>query len=467
MRGEGRPRFPGNSSSRLSPKRVLTRMLYLQDYNSIIMRKIFYIILFLTLGTADYLSAQMLLFKGSFDEALKKAQSEKKDLFVDFYADWCGPCKMMSTEVFTRPEVGEYFNARFVCVQIDADAPANKTLAKKYNVTALPTMIFISREGKEMRRIQGALDPESFLQEARIATGEELSFEQLYEKYKKNKKDFKIQQQLLMEAPMFILTQKGYNRQKWGTRIENLFQEYWKNKKLENMVNATDFYILTQYHPQMEKVDPIFDFVLEHHARFVDSTESNMGKDLVTGFLINLNNSYIIQLCRKGDLDYKERLKRVNGDMKKIYSLFSFGSLSVVDAITLLADATYNLYRHNDELFFENMNKYFAGKGEQVTLDDYTQALESLAAAYGEQMSEKAYGKSIAWISNALEIKDGMTPELRTRLLIMLGQCFQKTGNQVKAKQSLNQAFLASAEIENKMRGKQLQEMIQQMLQGL
>lgn len=221
MRGEGRPRFPGNSSSRLSPKRVLTRMLYLQDYNSIIMRKIFYIILFLTLGTADYLSAQMLLFKGSFDEALKKAQSEKKDLFVDFYADWCGPCKMMSTEVFTRPEVGEYFNARFVCVQIDADAPANKTLAKKYNVTALPTMIFISREGKEMRRIQGALDPESFLQEARIATGEELSFEQLYEKYKKNKKDFKIQQQLLMEAPMFILTQEGYNRQNGapGSRI--------------------------------------------------------------------------------------------------------------------------------------------------------------------------------------------------------------------------------------------------------
>ena len=49
--------------------------------------------MFLYLGTWGELSAQMLLFKGTFEEALKKAQAEKKDLFVDFYADWCGPTK--------------------------------------------------------------------------------------------------------------------------------------------------------------------------------------------------------------------------------------------------------------------------------------------------------------------------------------------------------------------------------------
>ena len=156
------------------------------------MKKTFYLIVFLIMGTLGNLSAQMTLFKGTFDEAIRKARDEKKDLFVDFYADWCGPCKAMANEVFTLPEVGDYFNSHFVCVQIDVEATVNKEIAKKYNVTALPTMAFISREGKELRRVQGAVPPDALIKEAKIATGEELSFEQLYEKYKKKKNDFEI-----------------------------------------------------------------------------------------------------------------------------------------------------------------------------------------------------------------------------------------------------------------------------------
>ena len=151
---------------------------------------------FLTLGILGNLSAQMQLFKGTFDEAMNKARQEKKDLFVDFYADWCGPCKAMASEVFPDAKVGEYFNAHFVCVQVDVEAKENKELAKKYNVTALPTMAFIGRDGKELRRVQGAVPPDALIKEARIATGEELSFEQLYEQYKKKKNNFDIQQQL-------------------------------------------------------------------------------------------------------------------------------------------------------------------------------------------------------------------------------------------------------------------------------
>lgn len=71
------------------------------------------------IGTLGNLSAQMVLFQGTFEEALKKAKEEKKELFVDFYADWCGPCKAMATQVFTLPEVGDYFNAHFICVQVN------------------------------------------------------------------------------------------------------------------------------------------------------------------------------------------------------------------------------------------------------------------------------------------------------------------------------------------------------------
>ena len=170
-------------------------------------------------------------------------------------------------------------------------------------------------------------------------------------------------------------------------------------------------------------------------------------------------------MCKKGDPAYRDRLKRVGEDLKEVYSGITFGSLSVLEAITLLSDATYYLYKHDEGKFFENMDKYLAGLGEQATLEDYTQPLEDLSVAYNGGLSKPAYVKSIVWITKALE-KD-MTPDLRTRLLIMMGQCFQNTDNREKAKQCYNQAFLVSAEISNKMQMKQIQETIQQSLQGL
>ena len=150
------------------------------------MKKVFYLLVFLV-GTLGNLSAQMVLFEGTFEEAEEKAKEEKKDLFVDFYADWCGPCKAMASEVFTRPEVGEYFNAHFICLQVNVEAKENANLAKTYRVIALPTMVFI-RSGKELRRIEGVKAPEAFIKEAKIALGVRMSFDQLYDKFKKDKK---------------------------------------------------------------------------------------------------------------------------------------------------------------------------------------------------------------------------------------------------------------------------------------
>ena len=409
------------------------------------MKKIFYMIVFLMLGTLGNLSAQITLFKGTFDEALKKAQQEKKDLFVDFFAEWCGPCKMMASEVFTQKEVGEFFNNRFICVQVDVDTQENKDIAKRYNVTALPTMVFISRVGKELRRVQGSVPAESLIKEAKIATGEELSFEQLYEKYKKKKNDLDVQQQLLIEAPAFIATQQGYNQQKWGTRIESLFPEYLKNKKIENMANEADFLVLTMYHRAASKEDPIFDYLAQNYQKFA----KEIGKDNVARYLVSLNNTYIIQLCKKD-----------------VYSEFSFGNLSVQNALTLLADATYSLHRHDENTFFKKMDAYFAGKGDKTELNDYFQPLQDIAVVYEGKLSENAYRRCINWIAKALTF-DNVGASNRTRLLMMMGDCLKNTGDNAKAKQSYNQAFLASAQIENKMEMQQLQQGIQQSLQGL
>ena len=57
-------------------------------------------------------------FHGTFEEAKIEAKAQGKLIFMDAYAVWCGPCKMMRNTVFPLPEVGEYFNANFINMKV-------------------------------------------------------------------------------------------------------------------------------------------------------------------------------------------------------------------------------------------------------------------------------------------------------------------------------------------------------------
>ncbi|WP_316836612.1 thioredoxin family protein [Pedobacter nutrimenti] len=67
-----------------------------------------------------------------------------KPIFVDIYTSWCGPCKVMAAQVFTRPEVGAKYNKGFVNVKIDAEKGEGIAIAKKYEVKSYPTYLFIN-----------------------------------------------------------------------------------------------------------------------------------------------------------------------------------------------------------------------------------------------------------------------------------------------------------------------------------
>lgn len=407
-------------------------------------------------------TAQIRFADGDFSAALKQAKAEKKIVFVDFWAEWCGPCKRMTSEIFSLPEVGEYFNTRFVCIKVDTDVPVNKELVDKYKVTSLPTMAFIAADGKELRRVIGSVPAQTLIHEAQIVTGEALSFEQLYEKYRKNKKDFEAAQQLLIEASGFMATQSGINLEKWGARIDMLFSEYLKNKQLKHMINPEDFFILTMYHGQLEKNDPVFDFVVAHYDDYIKIVD----KETVNHYIIGLNNSAIIQLCKKGDREgYEKRIQQMDGNLEKVYAGVKFGTLPIKEVITLLADGTYYLYKGEENQYLKNMDAYFAALGDSVTVDDYTQPLEDLYRVSQGKLSELAQKKAIVWLTKALQKEMG--PEVRTRLLIMLGDCYAGTGEREKAKQSYNQASLNSARITDPELLAKMQRIIQHKLQIL
>jgi thioredoxin 1 len=88
-------------------------------------------------------------------DILKKAKVENKIIFLDAYASWCGPCKKLQREVFTRKDVGDYFNARFINVKMDMEVGEGPALAEVYPLEGYPTLLFIDGNGKIVRNVLG------------------------------------------------------------------------------------------------------------------------------------------------------------------------------------------------------------------------------------------------------------------------------------------------------------------------
>ena len=102
-------------------------------------------------------------FHGTWEEALVRAKEEKKLIFVDAYAVWCGPCKRMAKNVFTKEDVGEYYNAQFINVKIDMEKEPGRIFGQEYPVSAFPTLFYINEKGEILKKIVGGRPADEFL----------------------------------------------------------------------------------------------------------------------------------------------------------------------------------------------------------------------------------------------------------------------------------------------------------------
>lgn len=107
------------------------------------MKKILSIFTILAVCATSVVAQGINFEKGTWDDAVKKAKKENKIIFLDVYTTWCGPCKMMDKKTFADTEVGKYYSKNFVSFKIDAEKGEGVNIAKKYNVNAYPTNLFI------------------------------------------------------------------------------------------------------------------------------------------------------------------------------------------------------------------------------------------------------------------------------------------------------------------------------------
>src|SRR5690554_5612738 len=89
----------------------------------------------------------------SFNEAIQKAKKENKLIFLDAYAVWCGPCKMMDRTTFKDDKVGTVFNKNFINIKIDMEKGEEPEIARKYHVRAYSTMMLTNGDVKVEKRM--------------------------------------------------------------------------------------------------------------------------------------------------------------------------------------------------------------------------------------------------------------------------------------------------------------------------
>jgi thiol:disulfide interchange protein DsbD len=107
----------------------------------------------------------------SFAEARARAKRERKPIVLDFYAEWCVPCKRMSRETFSDPKVKTLLDQ---CILVEIDTDRYPDLAKRYAVTGLPDIRFLLCDGTEKKKLLDYQDAASFakaLEEVLSRTG--------------------------------------------------------------------------------------------------------------------------------------------------------------------------------------------------------------------------------------------------------------------------------------------------------
>lgn len=169
--------------------------------------------------------------------AQKKASDQMRMLFVDVYADWCGPCKMMDSEVFANPAVSEYMDAHYLGIKVDGESDYGRIYAMEQGLEGYPSMFVFGDEGERLSKIVGFTPADELLTSLRSIKdgfGQIKTYRALYQSGKLEAEGFAD----------YIMVLRDMGNQEEADRLSEEYVEKVKGEKLaDNDIRVVAYYM--------------------------------------------------------------------------------------------------------------------------------------------------------------------------------------------------------------------------------
>jgi len=110
-------------------------------------------------------------YNGNYEEALQKAKTEEKLVFVYLYADWCGVCKSLKKNTLKDKKVGQFYNDEYVSLALNAEKGEGKKIAESIGLRSYPTLLFLDGgNGRILNRVSGYKSPIQLINLGKVYT---------------------------------------------------------------------------------------------------------------------------------------------------------------------------------------------------------------------------------------------------------------------------------------------------------
>lgn len=343
-------------------------------------------------------------FHGSFEDALVLTAEENKMVFVDVWTTWCGPCIVMQETVFPLPEVGEYFNARFISYKLDAENEDQNgpEISTQYEIELLPTYLILDSEGIEVSRATGSVAPNQFIAMVDRMLGEANSkFAEMRARYIAGERSTEFIQQYLMDSIVERALrhnpdlQKPENEETNPTEADNyrkIANEYFASRPHTELINETDARLVLHFRFSKPRGDELVEFVVDNYDRFL-AVSSNAA---MSQFVLDATLGAVADAARAGDVKYLEYLEDLEEQPLKKAVDFERnrdpGSRLLPERIKYSWEADFLIATEDWDGLYELYQSRFEKWGDKATAGNYNWAAKRLIQSDNPSHRKEAVG---------------------------------------------------------------------------